>query len=102
MIALIDRNPDIYIDEIADQLYTLHNVEVSLPTVYRAMKEVGFAHKKVDFFIGPNSQPLKLTTNSFQRLRSSVVLSNEWITSRASPVNQLKISYLLMSVLSTS
>jgi Fe2+ or Zn2+ uptake regulation protein len=57
MIAIIERNPDIYIDEVADQLYTLHNVDVSLPTVYRAMKEVGFVHKKVDLFIHLNSQP---------------------------------------------
>jgi hypothetical protein len=51
MIALIERNPDIYIDEIANQLYTMHNVDVSLPTVYRAMREVGFEHKKVDLLM---------------------------------------------------
>jgi hypothetical protein len=76
MIAIIERNPDIYIDEISDLLYTMHNVDVSLPTVYRAMKEIGFQHKKVYLFIQLHSL-LVLTTNSFRRSQSSDAVSNE-------------------------
>jgi len=47
MLALIERCPDIYLDEIAEELYNLHGVIVSTPTVYRAIKEAGMTHKKV-------------------------------------------------------
>jgi hypothetical protein len=47
MLALIERCPDIYLDEIADELWNLHGITVSLPTVYRAIKEAGLTHKKV-------------------------------------------------------
>jgi transposase len=47
MLEVIERDPDIYLDEIAKELFNLRQVDVSLPTIYRAMKEVGLSHKKV-------------------------------------------------------
>jgi transposase len=47
MLVLIERCPDLYLDEIAEELYNLHGIVVSTPTVYRAIKEAGLTHKKV-------------------------------------------------------
>ena len=47
MLSIIERTPDIYLDEIVQELYNLHHIVVSIPTVYRTMKEEGLEHKKV-------------------------------------------------------
>jgi hypothetical protein len=47
MLTIIERKPDIYLDEIAEELFNLHRIDISLPTVYRTMKEAGLTHKKV-------------------------------------------------------
>jgi hypothetical protein len=35
MLALIERDPDLYLDEIQDELYSQHGVDVSLATIWR-------------------------------------------------------------------
>jgi arginine repressor len=52
MLALIDHTPDIYLDEIQEQLYIQHDIDVSLATISRTMKRLGLSSKKV------RSQPL--------------------------------------------
>jgi len=47
MLSIIEHTPDIYLDEIVQELYNLHHIIVSIPTVYRTMKEEGLEHKKV-------------------------------------------------------
>lgn len=47
MLALIDRSPDIYLDEIQTQLYEQHGIDVSLSTVWRTLKRLGITSKKV-------------------------------------------------------
>ena len=49
MLALIDRTPEIYLDEIAEELFNLHGIIISVPTIYRTIKAAGLTHKKVYF-----------------------------------------------------
>jgi transposase len=47
MLALIDHTPDIYLDEIQEQLFLQHDLDVSLSTISRTMKRLGLSSKKV-------------------------------------------------------
>ena len=47
MLALLDRNPDIYLDEIQEQLGDQHGIEISLATIWRTLKRLGITSKKV-------------------------------------------------------
>ena len=38
MLALIEHSPDIYLDEIQDQLYEQHDIDISLPTIWETLK----------------------------------------------------------------
>jgi hypothetical protein len=47
MLALIEHSPDIYLDEIQEQLHDLHEVDVSLATIWQTLKRLGIGSKKV-------------------------------------------------------
>ncbi|THU91611.1 hypothetical protein K435DRAFT_673785 [Dendrothele bispora CBS 962.96] len=47
LIAIISWNPDIYLDEIQLELYTQHGVDVSIVTIHRSLKRLGYSSKKV-------------------------------------------------------
>jgi hypothetical protein len=47
LIALIEREPDLYLDELAEELYEQHGVKASLPMICRTMKRIGLTSKKV-------------------------------------------------------
>ncbi len=47
MLALIERSPDIYLDEIQGQLLELQDIEVSIATISRTLKRLGMSSKKV-------------------------------------------------------
>lgn len=47
MLALIEHSPDIYLDEIQEQLRDLHEVDVSVMTIWRTLKRLGIGPKKV-------------------------------------------------------
>src|SRR5258707_12933201 len=47
MLALISHSPDIYLDEIQDQLYEQHDIEISLSTIWGTLKRLGITSKKV-------------------------------------------------------
>lgn len=47
MLALIEHAPDIYLDEIQEQLQDLHDVDISLATIWRTLKRLGIGSKKV-------------------------------------------------------
>jgi hypothetical protein len=44
---LVESRPDIYLDEIAEELLQQHEVSVSLSTIQRSLKLLGFTRKKV-------------------------------------------------------
>ncbi|THU82691.1 hypothetical protein K435DRAFT_604637, partial [Dendrothele bispora CBS 962.96] len=46
LVAPLEHSPDLYLDEIQLQLFTQYNVEVSLATVYRSLKRLGYSQKK--------------------------------------------------------
>lgn len=45
--ALLEANPTIYLDEIQDRLLQYRNVDVSLATIWRAIRSLAKTHKKV-------------------------------------------------------
>ena len=47
ILALLDCNPNMYLDEIAEQLMDQHNLSVSLSTVQGMLKLLGITMKKV-------------------------------------------------------
>ncbi|KAJ7735059.1 hypothetical protein B0H16DRAFT_1426180 [Mycena metata] len=46
-LALIKHSPDIYLDEIQDQLYNCHEVDASLATISRTLHRLAITSKKV-------------------------------------------------------
>ncbi|KAF8575074.1 hypothetical protein K439DRAFT_1623867 [Ramaria rubella] len=47
MLGLVDQQPDIYLDEIAEELIEQHGVSVSLAAIQRTMKLLGITTKRV-------------------------------------------------------
>ncbi|KAK6997463.1 hypothetical protein R3P38DRAFT_3059166 [Favolaschia claudopus] len=47
LLALLEHTPDMYLDEIQEALYTQHDLEVSLATISRTLKRLGFSSKKL-------------------------------------------------------
>ncbi|KAJ7212603.1 hypothetical protein GGX14DRAFT_332640, partial [Mycena pura] len=47
VVALIERQPDIYLDEIQLQLIIMHDLHVSLPTLSRTLHRLGYTSKKL-------------------------------------------------------
>jgi len=47
MLGLLEHTPDIYLDEIQEQLRTQHDISVSLTTVSRTLKRLGISSKKL-------------------------------------------------------
>ncbi len=47
MLALIEHSPDIYLDEIQEQLQELHGIKMSLSSIWRTLKRLGMSAKKV-------------------------------------------------------
>ncbi|KAF8236349.1 hypothetical protein L208DRAFT_1528436, partial [Tricholoma matsutake] len=46
MLALLDRNPDIYLNEIQEQLGDQHGIQISLATIWRTLKQLGITSKQ--------------------------------------------------------
>jgi transposase len=47
LLALLEHSPDIYLDEIQEQLEEQLNIDVSISTVSRTLKRLGITSKKV-------------------------------------------------------
>lgn len=58
MLALLDHSPDIYLDEIQEELADIHSVNVSLATISRTLKQLGIGSKKVNISSSLLSSPL--------------------------------------------
>ncbi|KIK90927.1 hypothetical protein PAXRUDRAFT_70621, partial [Paxillus rubicundulus Ve08.2h10] len=47
MLGLLEHSPDLYLDEIQEQLYSLYWVDISIATIWQTMKHLGISSKKV-------------------------------------------------------
>ena len=47
MLALLEHSPDIYLDELQEQLEEQHNIKVSISTLSNTLKRLGITSKKV-------------------------------------------------------
>ena len=48
MAELLMANPTMYLDEIEDWLFNEWEIEVSVPTVHRYVKQLDLGHKKME------------------------------------------------------
>jgi transposase len=46
MLGLLEHSPDIYLDEIQEELFAQHNIDISLSTICRTLKRLGMSSKK--------------------------------------------------------
>jgi transposase len=46
MLGLLDHSPDLYLDEIQEQIASVHGIELSLSTITRTLKRLGMTSKK--------------------------------------------------------
>ena len=44
MIALLEHSPDLYLDEIQEQLFEMHDIDISLATITRTLKRLGYSN----------------------------------------------------------
>jgi hypothetical protein len=49
MLALLEHSPDLYLDEIQEQLKSLHDLDVSIAMIWRTLKRLGLTNKQVHF-----------------------------------------------------
>jgi transposase len=47
ILGLLEHSPDLYLDEIQEQLFSQHDVDVSLATIWRTLKRLGMSSKSV-------------------------------------------------------
>lgn len=47
LASLIDANPTVYLDELQDKLFESRQLEVSIPTLSRALRNMALTHKSV-------------------------------------------------------
>ncbi|KAJ7303475.1 hypothetical protein DFH08DRAFT_722169 [Mycena albidolilacea] len=47
MLALLEHTPNMYLDEIQEQLYNQHDVDTSLATLSRTLSRLGISSKKL-------------------------------------------------------
>ncbi|EJD34730.1 hypothetical protein AURDEDRAFT_42923, partial [Auricularia subglabra TFB-10046 SS5] len=47
ILSLVERNPDIYLDKIQEQLLEQYDVMASLSAIWRTLKALGITNKRV-------------------------------------------------------
>ena len=47
ILAILEHSPDLYLDELQTQLKELHNVDISLSTIWRTLRRLGMKLKGV-------------------------------------------------------
>ena len=47
LLALVERKPDIYLDEMQSQLQQQHGLVVGISTIWETLVELGLTRKKV-------------------------------------------------------
>jgi transposase len=49
LIAHLEHTPDIYLDELQEQLFSQHGIQVTLGGLSRTLRRLGYSSKKVCF-----------------------------------------------------
>ena len=49
LLALLQHSPDVYLDELQEQLKEQHNIKVSISTISHTLKQLGITSKKVSY-----------------------------------------------------
>src|ERR1700683_2489058 len=72
MLGLLDHSPDMFLDEIQDQLFHQHGIDISLATISRTLKRLGISSKKVRNYASQAAYSLYNHTLSFPKQLPSV------------------------------
>jgi hypothetical protein len=99
MLALIEQQPNFYLDEISEQLMEQLNISVSLLTIQRSLKLLDITSKKVHALVLVHTQSSSLF--SFPNLWLSTARRLIRIFSGRSVRNLHGILYSVMKVPST-
>ncbi|KAJ7898874.1 hypothetical protein B0H14DRAFT_2179495, partial [Mycena olivaceomarginata] len=51
MLGMLEHSPDLYLDEIQEQLSAVHGLELPLRTICRTLKRLGMTSKKAGLLI---------------------------------------------------
>jgi hypothetical protein len=70
MLGMLEHTPDLYLDEIQEQLSAVHGLELSLRTICRTLKRLGMTSKKAGLFIEIAAHLTMIY--SFQNLQQNV------------------------------
>jgi hypothetical protein len=72
MLGLLDHSPDMFLDEIQDQLFHQHGIDISLATISRTLKRLGISSKKVCNDASQTANPFHNHALSFPKLQQNV------------------------------
>jgi hypothetical protein len=101
MLALLEHSPDLYLDEIQEQLEVQHNVEVSVATIWRTLKRLGIGSKSVcPAYSTPSLWAYDIMRSS-RRLQRNDVPKPVTLSSWKSEESRPRTLFVLAKVLST-
>ncbi|KAJ3928486.1 MAG: hypothetical protein NXY57DRAFT_872295, partial [Lentinula lateritia] len=61
MLGLIEHSPDIYLDEIQDELYYAHGLQLSTSTIWRTLRRLGIWNKQLSKAAAEHCEETRLT-----------------------------------------
>jgi hypothetical protein len=79
MFGLLEHSPDLYLDEIQEEMWVKHAIDVSISTVCRTLKRLGMTSKKVTTLSNAILHDTN-TLNSSQRLLLSAMKKHEGLS----------------------
>ncbi|KIJ10235.1 hypothetical protein PAXINDRAFT_157674 [Paxillus involutus ATCC 200175] len=60
MLALLEHSPDLYLDEIQEQLNSLHSLDVLIATIWRTLRRLGLTNKQLSRTAAERNEDLRL------------------------------------------
>ncbi|KIK77099.1 hypothetical protein PAXRUDRAFT_17727 [Paxillus rubicundulus Ve08.2h10] len=60
MLELLEHSPDLYLDEIQEQLQLFHDLNVSIATIWWTLKQLGLTNKQLSWTAAECSEDLRL------------------------------------------
>jgi hypothetical protein len=71
MLGMLEHSPDLYQDEIQEQLSVSHGLELSLRTICRTLKRLGMTSKKAGLLIEIGTHLIMISSFRSPRLNAA-------------------------------
>ncbi|KAF8078346.1 hypothetical protein FPV67DRAFT_1382651, partial [Lyophyllum atratum] len=59
LLALLEHSPDMYLDEIQEQMLEQHDINISIPAIWRTLKRLGIGLKKLSKMAAERSEEVR-------------------------------------------